>query len=356
MDGSRFWQMIAVTLALFCSINQTGRAQYAPPQSRPTAIPRDAGVDWTMPSTPQPVCTMANDKAGLVCRVYALRDFSDDPTLGKWIAETIPNVIQPGSWEAPGESAERRSLSYFAPGRVLVVYHTPAAHIQVEEFLKNLKNTLPRNETETVRARPQTSEPALLPARYSTVDSSRAPAVPSVNKSAAYPIPAPLQQPKHLFHMVFRYEGEGALQAAVGDLVKTLNRDSTDKEDKPSKEDAEKSDPSGNTSQLLHFIVRYEGDGIIDDNVRKFLSSWMGKNSAATDLNINIPGTSINIPGASLTPVDPARNDDVPPPPPPARIAVPTDVAPVYQPRMPMADELPQPRISGTVQPPSRSQ
>src|SRR5437016_3804139 len=33
------------------------------------------------------------------CKVYSLSDLGDDPKLCKWIAETIPEVIQPASWK-----------------------------------------------------------------------------------------------------------------------------------------------------------------------------------------------------------------------------------------------------------------
>src|SRR5688572_17876871 len=32
------------------------------------------------------------------CVIYPLGDLADDPGFAKWIAETIPEVIQPGTW------------------------------------------------------------------------------------------------------------------------------------------------------------------------------------------------------------------------------------------------------------------
>src|ERR1700733_4326596 len=60
------------------------------------------------------------------CVVYALKDLGDDPNLGKWIAETIPQVIKPGSWHQENSTDHR--ISYYAQGKILVVYHNAAVH------------------------------------------------------------------------------------------------------------------------------------------------------------------------------------------------------------------------------------
>src|SRR5262245_16577304 len=58
-------------------------------------------------------------------KIYSLRSltarFGDDPALGEWIATTIPEVIQPGTWREEGGPGK---LSYFPPGKILVVYHS----------------------------------------------------------------------------------------------------------------------------------------------------------------------------------------------------------------------------------------
>jgi len=128
-------------------------------------------------------------------------------------------------------------------------------------------------------------------------------AVP-LNKSTAYPIPAPLAAPKHLFHLVIRYEGDGVLDAAMTDAVKALSGGGT-----PAKEngdDKTKSDDAKSvSSQLLHFILRYEGDGIVDSNVVDFMKAIAEYATAGQN-------ASAAIQGAVQMPVPPG----VPPPPP----------------------------------------
>jgi hypothetical protein len=113
MARSRLWLVILLFLVLACAI-----AQYAWSQ-------------FSQPNTPEPNPSQTTPPAGAICKVYSLADFTGDPTLGKWIADTIPEVIQPGSWKI--------TIRYNPNAVVMVVSHTPAVHAQVEEFLKNLR-------------------------------------------------------------------------------------------------------------------------------------------------------------------------------------------------------------------------
>jgi len=112
-------------------------------------------------------------------------------------------------------------------------------------------------------------------ATRTTVIKAVAPASTNVSPAPAtgtnYPIPAPVAQPKHLFHFVIRYEGDGmpdastlaTAVAAAGDLPISVPK----KSDKPNVLKVKAPD-------LFQFIIRYEGDGIVDDNVAKVLKDY----------------------------------------------------------------------------------
>jgi hypothetical protein len=228
------------------------------------------------------------------CVVYSLAGLGDDANFGRWIADTVPEVIEPGTWSQTGDASGRYKLSYFAPSRVLVVYHTAAAHAQVEAFLRDLKKALPPES-----ARTSAAPGKLLPRVPKLIQASFAEPGPvrlqepvrlpesAVTKSTAYPVPAPLSQPKHLFHLILRYEGDSLAESMSG-LVKGLSvnetKESADKES-PAKENAGSSagDPAKAgppLNSLLHFIVRYEGDGIIDANVASVIK-YLANDGAA---------------------------------------------------------------------------
>jgi hypothetical protein len=142
----------------------------------------------------------------------------DDPNLCQWIADTIPEVIQPESWKQDGVK-----LSYYAPSKILVVNHTSAVHAQVEEFLQNLKKSLPRqNATANTDAR----DSGVAPAQFALKDPPR-PVGPVQANAASYPVPFPPQAPKHLFHFIIRYEGEGIIDSSVVKFAKALSNASS---------------------------------------------------------------------------------------------------------------------------------
>jgi hypothetical protein len=156
------------------------------------------------------------------CKLYALSDLGADPDLGKWVAETVPEVVQPGTWSHTGG---KHTLRYYAPGKVLVVQHTAAAHVQVDTFLKGLKKALPAG-----------NGPAATPARDAAVVPATASAPgplkvvdPAGPDRSTYPVPRAGQQPKHLFHFIIRYEGEGIIDANVVEMLKTQQGDNSAK-------------------------------------------------------------------------------------------------------------------------------
>ena len=152
--------------------------------------------------------TKPADASTPMTKVYSLSDLGDDPNLCKWIAETIPQMIQPGSW---GDGEAKKSLSYYGPGKVLVICHTPAVHAQVEEFIQGLKKALPARGAHTSQ---------VMPAQFQAPDGPRV--GPVVSAAQAYPIPYPPQSPKHLFHFIIRYEGEGIVDSNVVKFAQAL--------------------------------------------------------------------------------------------------------------------------------------
>jgi hypothetical protein len=155
--------------------------------------------------------------------IYSLADLGDDPELGQWIAETIPAVIEPGSWNLPGTNGKKQVLRYYAPKRVLVVYHTPAVQAKVDNFLKGMKKAMPTGKQSTATAgKTATKDPAVVPAQYLAPAPIRA-SSPVPEPTGGYPVPAPAQRPKHLFHFIIRYEGDGIIDENVVKFMKAQN-------------------------------------------------------------------------------------------------------------------------------------
>jgi len=193
--------------------------------------------------------TKSSDKQ--VCKVYSLAELGEDPNLCKWVAETIPDVIQPGTWnkEASGDS-KQRVLTYYAPSKILVVYHTPEVQTRVEAFLSNLKKAMPQ-EKQGHAHKHWTNDSGFVPAKYSTPNSikyvepapSKCVEPATLPAASSYPVPNQCKQPKHLFHFIIRYEGEGIVDDTVSSLLKDVygkDKDKDKEEDNKSKEDDSK--------------------------------------------------------------------------------------------------------------------
>jgi hypothetical protein len=179
--------------------------------------------------------SMITQSAGAAVRkTYALGDIGDDPSLSAWITATIPQIIQPGTWNA-GEAHDKRVLSYFAPAKILVVLHTPATHVEIEEFLRSVKKSLPQGRAAATAPQSANVASDLTPAQFTTPVAqpllSSQPAIPLTN----YAVPAQRQQPKHLFHFIIRYEGDGVIDANIVDFMKAFPKDdpSPNADDKP---------------------------------------------------------------------------------------------------------------------------
>jgi hypothetical protein len=144
-------------------------------------------------------------------KTYSLAEICDDPTFGAWVAEMIPQVVQPGTWNK-GAAPNRRVLSYFAPAKMLLVYHTPAAHAEIDDFLRGMKKSLPT-----------TKATAKAPALFGLAQTNYS--VPEVRTESApvsigYPVATPAHQPHHLFHFIIRYEGDGIIDQNVAEFAK----------------------------------------------------------------------------------------------------------------------------------------
>jgi hypothetical protein len=57
---------------------------------------------------------------------------------------------------------------------------------------------------------------------------------PPAPPASGYPVAAPLKQPKHLFHFIIRYEGEGLIDANVVKFAKAVNSDNVTRNMQPS--------------------------------------------------------------------------------------------------------------------------
>jgi hypothetical protein len=173
----------------------------------------------------------------------------------------------------------------------------------VDAFLKNLKRSLPQAKEASARSVAKPS--VLVPAKYSPSEMIRNPDT-TPSKSTAYPVPAQAKQPKHLFHFIIRYEGDGVIDSNVAGVLKQLYGTEEQSEDpKPGKKKKKKSaEPAaGQTSapvldQLFHLIVRYEGDGIIDSTVADVLKTIYAGENWGTRYCVPPSATPVPVPQA----------------------------------------------------------
>jgi hypothetical protein len=104
---------------------------------------------------------------------------------------------------------------------MLLVYHTPAVHAEIDDFLRSMKKSLPTTRT-TAKA---TGFSGLAQMGYSVplVEAQAVPAYapPAPATAPGYPVAAPTQQPHHLFHFIIRYEGDGIIDHNVAELAKS---------------------------------------------------------------------------------------------------------------------------------------
>jgi hypothetical protein len=282
MVRSHFARLVVLALALAFSSTQPGWSD-----DQKTLTPAFTTSGTVLPPKGQP-----SGQQDLTCSVYALGELADDANFGKWIADTIPQVIQPGSWSKAG-------VSYYAPARILVVRQTPPVQAKVAAFLQDLKKALPaQREQATARSgKSVAADPHVIQSGYTTPSLIKTADAAAAAK-ATYPVPAAAVQPKHLFHLIIRYEGDGLTDANVAALVNGVYAKATGQE---VPEDKAKTGPSASAaqlSQLFQFIVRYEGEGIIDSNVAELLKTLYGQKMAgdAAKAEYAVPATTAPAP------------------------------------------------------------
>jgi hypothetical protein len=166
--------------------------------------------------TPQPESSSAVEAT--TCKIYSLNEMGYDADLGQWLAQTIPEVIAPGTWKENGVLPPN-ALRYYAPKNILVVRHFAAVQAEVDGFLKNMKTSLPKGkESSRAAAGKSPRGAAVVPVEYRAPALLRASA--QVPDQSSYPVPAPIKTPKHLFHFLIRYEGEGIIDNNVVKFMK----------------------------------------------------------------------------------------------------------------------------------------
>lgn len=189
--GGSTWLAFALAIAL----TQPGRAQQ----------------DDSLASTTYTI-TSSRDSSDRCYKIYSLDEMGDDPGFGEWIAQTIPEVIASGTWKGPGV------IRYYAPKNILVVCHTAAVQTKVDAFLKDVKKSVPSEKKASATMRKGSApDRGVVPATY------RAPALLKTSgpePSLSYPVPAQSKPPKHLFHFIIRYEGEGIIDDSVVKAMK----------------------------------------------------------------------------------------------------------------------------------------
>jgi hypothetical protein len=291
MERFRLGGLVVLSLVVFLANSQTGRSDDAKSTKVKPFL-------HEIPSFAMPEPATKNE---FTCHIYPLGDLGDDRNIGKWIADTIPQVIQPGSWSQTGG---KNVIRYYAPASILVVYHTPTTHAQVDAFLKNVKKSIQQKQTPTPNYltkapsfSPKKNE--VMPAKYSPTDSV---SESKPNKSTNYPVPAQAQQPKHLFHFIIRYEGEGIIDSTVAGVLKQLYGTEESEDEQPAKKKKKKSSKAQEQTsapamdQLFHLIVRYEGEGIIDSTVAEVLKAMYASGNVQNCLPpIAGPASSNNV-------------------------------------------------------------
>jgi hypothetical protein len=196
-----------------------------------------------VPSKTKDPSSKSKHKEQETWRVYRLD--SPDPNFGQWVADTIHEMIPK---DKPG------TVKYYAPGRILAVYHNPSVQAEVEAFLENLKEALPQGKEHLTGSIVKAQAP--VPARFpiSFVKATEQGTSPSSGLAN--------QQPRHLVHVMvegfeakgdnvklksftFRYEGEGIIDSNLAWLIKSLN------EQNPGQETGK---PALNTADLTRYI------------------------------------------------------------------------------------------------------
>jgi hypothetical protein len=222
MARLRFVVVALLALALAGNSTQTGRSagQNGSDRLQSNHAPQHAKVTGTDDCS---------------CVIYSLGTMGYDADLGQWIAQTIPVMVEPSSWQELGGPG---ALRYYAPKNILIIKNSAAVHAKVDGFLKDLKTSLPRATKTSSTASQKSSAGHVVSTAYNApapIYNAPAPTHASspVPEPSSYPVPAPVKTPKHLFHFLIRYEGEGIIDDNVVRFMKAQNQPQKDKTDKP---------------------------------------------------------------------------------------------------------------------------
>jgi hypothetical protein len=194
MARLRFVAAALLALAFSGNSTQTGGPQPMTPADYQTTEPKLATDD--------------------PCVTYSLTDMGYDADLGKWIAQTVPEMVEPRSWMGQGGMG---AIRYYAPKNMLIVKQTKAIQKKVDGFLKDLKTSMPKASVTNFASR-KTPHAGVVPADYREPALHRASG--PVSEPSSYPVPAAVKPPKHLFHFIIRYEGDGIIDDNVVKLMK----------------------------------------------------------------------------------------------------------------------------------------
>jgi hypothetical protein len=181
----------------------------------PTQTGRSAGQTDLSVSSAQTATTKTSAASDHTRVLYSLTSMGYDADLGKWIAQTIPEMIEPNSWQEKGGSGV---LRYYGPKNLLIIKQSAAVQAKVDSFLKELKSSLPKASRTNSAASKPSSRGHVVPAEYREPTLVRTSG--SVPEPSSYPVPAPAKPPKHLFHFLIRYEGEGLIDDNVVKFMK----------------------------------------------------------------------------------------------------------------------------------------
>jgi hypothetical protein len=202
MAGRRFLLVVLLTLAIGASMPHFGAAS-EPDEGGPKSVASGAAAGDA-------------DKNSAVTSVYPLWKMGYDLELSKWIAETIPEVVEPSTWQSVGGCGVAR---YNSANGILVVRHSKEVHAKVENFLKEVKQSMPTVTAGAVTTGQRTQSDCVIPAAHqtpSTLGTSSA----SQDECPSLP-PTAKKSPKHLLHVTIRYEGEGIIDDNVLKYLKS---------------------------------------------------------------------------------------------------------------------------------------
>jgi hypothetical protein len=274
MARLRFWGLTLLALAL---VVQSGRSE-KPKSADGWGLAGKRNYSWSKPEVVEATSV-----------IYHLDELADEPEFCKWIAETIPVVIEAGTWSQNSGNIRYGNIRYYGPKKILVVYHTADVQAKVDAFLKKLKKAhLSGKEKNVAAGNTPVKDKEVVPARYQIPGLIKT-SHPAPDSNFTYPLPPPARPPKHLFHFIIRYEGAGIVDSNVVKFMKAQNgeKDSQASDaDKKAKKDRSPRPmppaPPGPPKHLFHFIIRYEGAGIIDSNVVKCIKAQNEEKTSET--------------------------------------------------------------------------